>query len=246
MDIEAALRLCNPSAPLYQSIAAAKELMKTEPRADMELAMLLFPRAPTNTAAGVKVAVRALEILDAISVGNRLVITVSHLTGHSDPMLRSKAVAFIGRRVRDLGWAKAHLSESDPRVQANLIESLWGQVSDECAEVLLQFSKSANNRVAGNAAHGLYLIGHEKAVDCIRSMTENPQSAFRITAAWLIGKSADPGLTDLLRPLLRDPDPEVRRASCKALVALGLKVQQKRQSNGAQPVQKALSATASS
>ena len=60
----------------------------------------------------------------------------------------------IGRGSKSTKWVMGRLSESDPRVRANAIESMWGVDTPE-ARTLLNFAVSdANNRVAGNALLG--------------------------------------------------------------------------------------------
>lgn len=54
----------------------------------------------------------------------------------------------------------ARLGESDPRVRANAIESLWGVDSPEARTLLSFATNDANNRVVGNALLGLYHLGN--------------------------------------------------------------------------------------
>jgi len=220
MDRDTALLLCDPAVPLDRSLATARQMMKSEPFLDVELAKLLPGREESGAAVSLNQSIRALEILDAVSVGGRLLMLLSHLAQHPDPRLRSKAAVVIGRRVRNIAWIEDQLEEGDLRVQANIIESLWHETLPQCEAIFLRYRESPSNRVAGNAVYGLYLRSHPDARTAIVAMAAHAESRFRGTAAWVIGKTGDVGLRDLLRPLLTDTDQNVRNGAFRALAGL--------------------------
>jgi hypothetical protein len=221
MDKATITMLCNPKAPLDSAVETAKKLMEADPWLDIELAGLL-PSRYSSGAKGLPTAeaTRLLDILDRISVGSRLVHSLGHLITHTDPQLRSKAALMLGRRVKNIGWARKHLADNESRVRANLIEALWNDKSPECEAIFLQNMTDPDNRVAGNAIYGLHLMGHEGAKQAIADMVKHPEPQFRTTAAWLIEKSSSTDLIATLQPLLTDEDGKVRRAAFKALTKL--------------------------
>ena len=96
---------------------------------------------------------------------------------HPNPYLRSKAVKMIGRGSQSTKWVMGRLSESDPRVRANAIESLWGVDTPE-ARTLLKFAASdANNRVAGNALLGLYHLGEASVLADVVNLAAHESAA---------------------------------------------------------------------
>src|ERR1700744_1483001 len=79
---------------------------------------------------------RALEILDAISPGRRIVSMIKHLTAHSHERVSSKVALLIGKRSRDCSWGRRILKNAtDARLRANTIESLWGANTPEVIEL---------------------------------------------------------------------------------------------------------------
>jgi hypothetical protein len=220
MDKDTALLLCDPGAPLDRSLATARQMMRSEPSLDVELAKLLPGREDGGATVSLNQSMRALEILDAISAGGRILMLISHLARHPEPRLRSKAAVIIGRRVRNITWIEKHLEEGDVRVQANIIESLWHEALPQCEAIFLRYRHSPNNRVAGNAVYGLCLRSHREARAALVAMAAHAESRFRGTAAWIIGKTAEAAFTDLLRPLLTDTDQRVRNAAFRALAKI--------------------------
>ena len=110
------------------------------------------------------------------------------------------------------------LSESDPRVRANAVESLWGVETPE-ARTLLNFAASdANNRVVGNALLGLYYLGDSSVLAEVIKLAGHESALFRATAAWMMGETGDPRFTDALRRMITESDPAVRK---RAFAALG-------------------------
>ena len=136
---------------------------------------------------------------------------------HHEPALRSKAALVIGRRVQNLNWMEKHLQQVDPRVRANVIESLWRNDSPETTGIFRHYQRDPHNRVAGNALIGLYLREPEEAVQSIRAMAEHTDPKFRVTAAWVIGMTVNARFLHVIRSMMRDPDGKVRGAACRAL-----------------------------
>jgi HEAT repeat protein len=158
-----------------------------------------------------------MEILCEIADPARVMPSLMRLLRHPNAYLRSKAVKMIGQGSRSVKWVMGRLSEPDPRIRANAIESLWGVETPE-ARTLLNFAASdANNRVVGNAMLGLYYIGDAAVLAEIAKLAAHESAMFRATAAWVMGETGDPRFTDGLRRLISESDPTVRKRAFAAL-----------------------------
>jgi hypothetical protein len=124
----------------------------------------------------------------------------------------------IGRGSLSAKWVMGRLSESDPRVRANAVESLWGVDTPE-ARTLLSFAvNDSNSRVVGNALLGLYYLGDSSVLTDVVKLVGAISPLFRASAAWVMGEAGDPRFTEALRRMISDPDAAVRK---RAFAALG-------------------------
>jgi len=114
----------------------------------------------------------------------------------------------------------ARLGESDPRVRANAIESLWGVDSPEARTLLNFAANDANNRVVGNALLGLYHLGESSVLADVVRLAGHESALFRSSAAWVMGEAGDPRFTEALRPMISDPDAKVRKRAFAALAQI--------------------------
>jgi hypothetical protein len=194
----------------------AKKLLLCDPRFDITLMeYLLHPRSgkvPEETAFNT-----ILDILDVISDGDRLVPSVLKVLKHSNPKIRSKAALFIGSRTQNLAWAANRTQEYDARVRANILESLIGLNSEFVHQLFRSNVDDENNRVAGNAVLGLYLLGDTASIPLIHEMARHPESRFRNTCAWVMGRTGDPRFAPAFSELINDPDQIVRAQAFKGL-----------------------------
>src|SRR5579863_3716705 len=108
------------------AIALARKIAQVQPHFDSGLARLLPGRDDGSPSVEGKMAERVLDLLDATSIGARLVPLINHLTQYSDMRLRSKAVLLVGQRLQDPRATEETLKELNPRVRANAVEALWG------------------------------------------------------------------------------------------------------------------------
>ena len=209
--------LCNPEFPEAAAIAVARIAMRTYPTADVALARLLaglVHRQDHDTAQ----AGRLIRILERISDGARTYSSLARLLRHPDPSLRSKVVLMIGRGSKSVRWVRPRLTDPDSRIRANAVESIWGIDSPEAYDLLASMLHDPNNRVVGNAILGLYLLGDSGMVTLLHGLAAHPAAAFRATAAWAMGESADPRFVELLASMLRDESGLVRK---RAFAAIG-------------------------
>ena len=140
-------------------MALGRAAKRVDPMIDVALARSLADSAIGDGAVHIADPARLMEILCEIADAGRIMPSLMRLLRHPNANLRSKAVKMIGRGSRSAKWVMGRLSESDPRIRANAVESLWGVDTPE-ARTLLNFAASdANNRVVGNALLGLYYLG---------------------------------------------------------------------------------------
>jgi len=218
MQPEKIRALCSPDRPLEHTVLLVKELMKLDRYLDVQMAELLLGRS--NFALDQRCAMRALEVLDQITVGPRLVRMVGQLLSHENPHIRSKAAMVVGRRVEGWMWIHSQLATAEPRVRANVVEALWHSGHPLCVAVFSRYRDDDDNRVAGNALYGLYLQGDPGVIPCVLRMAGHADPKFRGTAAWLMGKIGQPGLAEPLRGMLGDKDRHVKGIALKALVRI--------------------------
>lgn len=198
-----------------QAIAVAKKLLASNSRLDV---MLLEPlQRERFVEESEDMVLRILDILDGISERDRLVLNILAFLKHPNARFRSKAALFIGRRRQSLPWITDHSRELDPRVRANILESLFGSREEFIHRLFLDNVTDENNRVAGNAILGLYLFGDPASIQLIDEMAKDPRPSFRNTSAWIMGKTGDRRFAQNLVDLISDPDELVRRQALRGL-----------------------------
>ncbi len=197
------------------AIAMAEKLAAADARFDAALFACL--RDTTQRWSDEAVLV-GLDILDTISERDRLVLSVLRLLRDPNPKLRSKAALFVAKRRPQLKLVTDLSEEADARVRANTLESFFGVRDESMATLFQQYLSDENNRVAGNAALGLYLLGEPSSIQVIERMAKDERSAFRNTAVWIMGRTGDPRFASNLASQVSDPDKLVRR---QVLLSLG-------------------------
>jgi hypothetical protein len=209
--------LCDPALNRDQAMSLAKSAVCVDPMADTVLARKLADSA-LGQGEAISDPVRMMEILAEIGDPARVQHSLMRLLRHSNPYLRSKVVKMIGKGSRSVKWVRSKLSESDPRVRANAVEALWGVDSQEARALLQLAANDASNRVVGNALLGLYYLGDCAALEELVKLSAHESSLFRATAAWVMGQTGDVRFGDVVRRLLLESEPVVRK---RALAALG-------------------------
>src|SRR5260370_4136554 len=209
--------LCDSTLSREEALALGRAAKRVDPMVDSALARGLADSAIGDSAVVISDPARLMEIICEIADPARVMPSLMRLLRHPNAYLRSKAVKMIGRGSRSVKWVMGRLSESDPRVRANAIESLWGVETPE-ARTLLNFAASdANNRVVGNALLGLYYIGEAAVLTDITKLAGHESALLRATAAWVIAESGHQPFTDSLRRLISEADPVVRKRAFAAL-----------------------------
>ena len=163
---------------------------------------------------------RAIDILGAIAPPGRFLVVLRTALSQDNPGIRSKSAFALARHTDNVAMLQKLVGDSDARVRANTIEAMWGRTIPEAAVVFRKALGDANHRVAINAAYALYLIDPAKHLSDVEAFVNHAHPGYRTAAAWLIRKIGDSRHLFLLKTLVRDKSPDVRRAAFRTLAAL--------------------------
>jgi hypothetical protein len=210
--------LCDPSLNPEEAVALARIALQVDPAIDVTLAKKLADGAARGEP--IKHAGRLMDVLGEISSGNRITSSLMRLWRSPDPQMRSKAVLLIGRSSGGVHWAQSRLSETDPRLRANALESLWGVDTAEAKAVLRAAASDGNNRVAGNAVFALYAMGDTGAITDLIKMAASDSPLFRSSAAWAMGETGDPRFSETLGRMMGESNSFVRKRAFADLARL--------------------------
>ena len=200
-----------------QAVELMTAAMRMEPQFDIRLMRWLVDGANQELVRRLGSGAEALlEGLTLSSPGNRLLPVAVQLLRSQAGHVRSKAALLVAQRNQRVDLA---LADSDARVRANAIEALWGQRTPGARRALTQALEDGNNRVTGNAILGLFRMGDVSVVPRLLDMMRHPSPAFRSTAAWVMGQTADRAFLPRLSELAADADVGVAEAAGRALEA---------------------------
>ena len=210
--------MCNPDLTKEEALSLGRAARRVDPMTDVTLSRSLAESGAGGGTVHISDPARLMDILCEIADPGHIMPSLMRMMRHPNTYLRSKAVKMIGRGSLSAKWVMGRLSESDPRVRANAVESLWGVDTPE-ARTLLSFAvNDANNRVVGNALLGLYYLGDSPVLAEVMKLAGVESPLFRASAAWVMGEAGDPRFTEALRRMISDPDASVRK---RAFAALG-------------------------
>lgn len=228
--------ICDPALfSSDESVALIKRAKALDPQIEVKVANLLLD-GRVNSENHSRLATRVMEVIDRAASPERTLPALRQLIQSSNPHIRSKAALLIGRISRNPQWAKMVDPLQDQRVIANAVESLWGLKSDAALVAFEEALNDARNRVAGNGAIGLYLGGDFRGVAGIFRLARSQDAATRSTAAWCMGRCADPRFLSKLAQYQEDPDETVRETAKKAKAEIDARVRTLTES-GTIPVQ---------
>jgi HEAT repeat protein len=212
--------LCDPGLDREEALNLGRAARRVDPMVDATLARDLADSAVGSGSVAISDPARVMDILNEIGDPTRIMGSLMRMMRHPNAYLRSKAVKMIGRGTRSVKWVMGRLSEADPRVRANAIESLWGLDTAETRALLNFATNDADNRVVGNALLGLYHMGEATAIAEVIKLASHESPPFRASAGWVMGETADPRFSEALRRMLSDPDASARRRAFAALARL--------------------------
>lgn len=144
-----------------------------------------------------------LGLMEAASACLALLPRLVPLLDHPEPRVRAGLAMLAGKIAHGAGWLDLLLSDEDPRVRANAIESLWGATGALPASVFRGGLSDRHQRVVANAAIGLYQMGDAAGVTALYEMAHHADARFRAAAAWAMGRTGDPRFLGLLRAMRR-------------------------------------------
>lgn len=196
---------------------ALAELSRLMMRIDMRFDIKLITALAEDATVDRETFLRILSVLDEISPGGRLTLTLTRVLRDSEPMVAAKVEMLLNRRVSNPMLLQRQLTSDDPRTRANAIESLWGVDTAQNRRSLERAARDSDNRVSGNALVGLYMLGDTFAVQGIRNMAGHSDPMFRATAAWAMAKTGNVEFRPLIEKARTDPDPRVRSMADRAL-----------------------------
>jgi HEAT repeat protein len=212
--------LCDPTLSREDALSLGRAARRVDPMVDVVLARNLADSAMDSGTVQIADPSRLMDILCEIADAGRIMPSLMRMMRHPNSHLRSKAVKLIGRGSLSAKWVMGRLSESDPRVRANAVESLWGVDTPEARTLLSFAANDGDNRVVGNALLGLYYLGDTSALIDVMKLAAAESALFRSTAAWVMGESADPRFTESLRRMISDPDTVIRKRVFAALAQI--------------------------
>ena len=131
--------------------------------------------------------------------------------------MRSKAALLIGRISRNPQWAEQGVSESDRRVGASAVESLWGMNTAAAREAFFRAARDEHHRIAANGIVGMYLLGDECSIPFLFHLSESEKPLACAAAAWAIGHLEDPRFVPRLARLMEDSCPITRKGAFRAM-----------------------------
>jgi hypothetical protein len=205
-------------------LAMCVSFIRIATRLDIFLADLLPHRFEDKYHLPPAVIARILDLLNEISTGPRLILLLSHLANHPDPMVAERAVVLMGRRICNASWSQRYLMAADNDVRAGAVESLWGRKTPAARSTMWGFVKDPSHRVVGNAIMGLHLLGESGVDELATGMLDDARPPFRSAAAKVLGQIGKPEYTDHLLKATADSDPAVRLEAKRALVAIRLPI----------------------
>jgi HEAT repeat protein len=154
----------------------------------------------------------------------------------SSPRFRAKLVRAAGLYWRYATFLNKILQDTDARVRANLIESLWNIDSRSARDIFRAAMWDTHHRVRTNALLGLYFMGESSAAHTLIEQARNSCPEQHMAAAWAMGQTTNERFRPILEILSTDDSVEAVRD--RALASLsGLSKQQAASTSLQQPIQ---------
>jgi len=168
-------------------------------------------------------AKRIMDLLDLFAVAsseNRLSMFQTQLMEYPDEKVQSKAALLVGGSAKSAVWVGRHVRHEDARVRANAVEALWTLNASDSRTMLAAASGSSHNRVAGNAALGLYRLGDVSAIPLILGMAQREDPGAQLSGLWAMGETQDPRFLTFLTGEFTRSEGRKRLAITRALARI--------------------------
>ena len=199
---------------LPQSIAITRCLLALDPAFLNQLVDGLFVRQDLLDIPS------ALRVLDLVSEFPGQVAnwrSISRLYDHADERIRSKCATLLVRFRYSESASAARFEGGAARIRANIVEALWSSERAKGGKLIEQALSDSNNRVAGNACFALYSAGDPRALSQLDRMLSSPAPEFRVTAAWVMGRTADPRFGGCLLKVSQSTQPDLSATATRSL-----------------------------
>jgi HEAT repeat protein len=211
--------ICDSGCPLDDSVQRATAAAQASPGFEFELSKFLQTQCMA-TSVDHPTVFRGLEVLGGMLDETRLVPFMRPFLRSKDSRVASKSVLILGRQSRSLAWMTSIRAESNDRIRANLVESLWSRRGPEVEQVLQGALRDQYHRVVANAVYGLFLMDSDAWIAGLDGLLRSHDPVARRSGIWVIKSIGGTPAVARLKPMIRDPDPSVRSAAFAALVSL--------------------------
>ena len=173
--------------PLPEALRLARAASRFDNRLDSKiLRHLTTPARNWPESAPDSDILHVLEVIDAVSDCERLMLFLMRFVKAPNPHLQSKAVKLIARACRNPGWATVILSDPDARTRANLMEGLGAQDGPQIETLLRQGAADPVARVALNALLALSRKGDTESYQTICRLARDHRPDFKRSADWAL------------------------------------------------------------
>ena len=150
--------------------------------------------------------------------------TIEGLLSDRNERVRATAVRGLGHLPSgeiDDASIRNLFNDSDPRVRANLIESLPIEKKEQWIERIDESTHSDVPRERANAVLALFEIGRADAEIALMQMLRHPDSWMRTSGLWVLAHVDCPHLMEKALDLISDPAPHVRVHALRAIAKKG-------------------------
>ena len=215
--------LADPSAfTRNDAIELAVDVARVQPTLDVRLMnRLLEALGNANDPIYIGRAQRTLELVEAVSDGDRIRTYLVMIRRIRDPKIQSKTALLLARSVKNKDWVEQELEDPDPRLRANAVEALWEAAPSEEKRLLLwKAAKDSHHRVVCNALVGLVRMQDDEARQRLEQLATHPSPESRASAAWAMGESGNPAFVNVLRQMVKTEKGSPRRNALRALMRL--------------------------
>jgi HEAT repeat protein len=209
--------VCNPAKyTLDQSLDLVRRAHKLDSTTALKLAEMLDP-VTLSTGAEARIVSRVFAILKRSLDPAMALPALRQLSKCPNAHIRSKAALLIGQMNQYPQWAKQRAAESDPRVWANAVESLWGVDTAAARGVFILAARDKHHRIAANGIVGLYRMGVGCSIPLLFELSRSTDPLARAAAAWAMGHLEDPRFLPALELLMEDSDELMREGALRSV-----------------------------
>jgi hypothetical protein len=164
-----------------------------------------------------------LRVLDIISecashLANWRSLARIHQDG--DARVKRKCATLLARFRFDDRAGLDLFRRSDPRVRANIIQTIWDAEQAKVDALLGVAIHDEDNRVAGNACLALYNAGGPRSLARLATLLDSAEPKDRITAAWVLCRCRDGRFANRLLDASRSSVPALKRMAIAGLSRL--------------------------